>query len=303
MLPKLGLSTFAFALALHGCAAAPRTTEPSPILSADRVNVRHYVWTGASCSDGAIDLAALGFERTLELERTPDAMLLTLETALATRGCRSTSVWKVSDATEGKRIEPEAWVIRPSGDSCGLEERAAVLGTLRFLDERLEITTRSSPWCRGLDARFRYIEAPVPALDAERIAARYVAHFARGDADALARLFALDGSLIEPFSATEDGQLKRHEGRDAVRAYYQRAFASVPWQTARLLALEPDTATGAMIAEVEYMDGLLAEPLRLRIALVLAGYELLEAEMQLVTDPRAAVPVASVASAARVEQP
>jgi hypothetical protein len=299
MLPKLRLGTLTFALALCGCASAPRATGPGQGIDAERAQVRHYVWTSASCSDGSIDLAALGFERTLEVERTKGATLLTLETAIATRGCRSTSVWKVTDAEEGKRIEPEAWVRQPSGESCGLEERAPVLGTLRFLDERLEITTRSSPWCRGLDARFRYTESPVPALDAERVAARYVAHFARGDADALARLFAIDGSLIEPFTATEDGQLKRHEGRDAVRAYYARAFASVPWQTARLLALERDANSGAIIADVEYMDGLLAEPLRVRIALVLAGYELLEAEVQLVTDPRAA----AAASIAHAETP
>ena len=68
---------------------------------------------------------------------------------------------------------------------------------------------------------------------------RYAAAFNRRDADAMAALFVDTGALVEPFTRTDDGNYKRHEGRAAVRAWYASAFASAPWLALRLLAIEP----------------------------------------------------------------
>ena len=192
-------------------------------------------------------------------------------------------------------MEPEAWVELPgtpraaaSGTACGVEERTPVLGELHFAGDTLEIVTQRSPWCRGYDAHFIYRATPVLELEGPELVARYVAHFSRGDAAALAALFESHGALIESFSASRDGQPTRHEGRAAIRAYFERVFTSARWHAARLIALSPGDDANVIIADFEYMDSELQEPLRVRSSFVLAGGEIFESDTQLVTDPKPA---------------
>jgi len=249
-----------------------------------------YTWVDAHCSDGPIDLAAIGFERTLDVERRRDSILLTFDTALATEGCRSTSVWTARREQQLYlyAFAPEAWVALPAGTSCGAEERTPALGELHFAGDTLEIVMQRSPWCRGFDTHFIYRAVPAPELGGRELVARYVAHFSRGDADALAAMFERGGALIEPFSPTKDGQPTRHEGRAAIRAYFERVFTSARWHAARLIALSPGDEENVIIADLEYMDSELAEPLRVRASFVLAAGEIFESDTQLVSDPKPA---------------
>jgi ketosteroid isomerase-like protein len=283
---------------LLGCAttsAAPRDATRLPART-DR-----YTWVDAHCSDGTIDLAGVGFERTVDVERRMDSVLLTFDTALATEGCRSLSVWTAR--REPKQLYlyslvPEAWVELPVGNVCGEQERATTLGELHFAGDTLEIITQRSPWCRGYDAHFIYRAMPHAPLDGRELVARYVAHFSRGDAGALAAMFESRGALIESFSSTPDGQPTRHEGRAAIRAYFERVFASARWHAARLIALSPGEGDNVIIADLEYMDSELSEPLRVRSSFVLAAGEIFESDTQLVTDPKPAPAVPAQAGPA-----
>jgi ketosteroid isomerase-like protein len=291
-------------VALIGCAttSSDRSLD-SGARSRSRVDRDRYVWIDASCSDGAIDLAATGFERTVELEKRGKAMLLTFDTSLATEGCRTTSVWTAEPDAKLYlyQLRPEAWVSWPMRNAdpqaktavCGAEERTAVPGEIHIAGDTLEIVAQRSPWCRGFDAHFIYRSALV---------ARYVAHFSRGDAAALAGLFEDHGALIESFSASADGQPTRHEGRAAIQAYFERAFAGASWHAARLLAFSQGDDENVIIADLEYIDSELQEPLRVRASFVLAGGEIYESDTQLITDPKpAAGGTAGAAGAVAVE--
>lgn len=263
-----------------------------------RARVDHYVWVDASCSDGPIDLAAIGFERSVDVEKRGKAMLLTYDTALATEGCRSTSVWTAEPGAKLYlyQLRPEAAVSWPmrnaraeetaAGAMCGAQEREAVPGEIHKAGDTLEIVAQRSPWCRGFDAHFIYRSAPAPELPAEGLVARYVAHFSRGDAAALAGLFEQRGALIESFSASADGQPTRHEGRAAIQSYFERAFAGASWHAARLVSVTQGDDANVITADLEYMDSELSEPLRVRSSFVLAGGEIFESDTQLVTDPK-----------------
>ncbi len=284
-------------LALFACTSSSQRAGVGHPSQTHAAAPRRYVWLDTSCSDGEVDLAALGFERSVELRTTTDGgLVLTFDTALATTGCWSTSVWKAEPLAAGYRFVPEAWITQPADQPCGMEERKPVLGELEVSLDGLVIVTRQSPWCRGLDARFVYRAAGASATAQQlesptRIAARYMAHFERGDAEALADLFSTEGSLVEPFSATEDQQPARHEGRAAIRSYFEHAFTSVQWHAVRVRSFE--TRADTVIADFEYMDAALAEPLRARNLLVLAGGEVFESEIQLVTDPKPTEPQTS----------
>jgi len=262
------------------------------------------VWVDARCSDGPIDLAAVGFERTVDLAKRGKSYVLTFDTKLATEGCQTTSVWTAEPEADlySYRMSPESWVswpmsartgvVGPAGGACGAEEREPVLGEIHRAGDALELVMQRSPWCRGFDVHFVFRAIPRPSLEPAELVARYVAHFDRGDALSLAQLFESQGVLIESFTATQDGQPARHEGRTAIAAYFERVFASSSWHAARLLALSGGDDPSVITADLEYMDSELAEPLRLRASFVLAGGEIFESEAQLVTDPKPAHAVA-----------
>ena len=294
---SLGLSALCGSL-LIACAGSPHELGDARDASSLAAKSERYVWVDARCNDGSIDLASIGFERTVDVEKRTDGYLLTYETKLATDGCRSTAIFGAHAEKElyTYRMQPKAWVSWPmhgsassdaaAVEACGVEEREAALGELHFAGDALEIVLQRSPWCRGFDAHFVYRSVPRAPLSAEAVVARYVAHFSRGDASSLAALFDDQGAVIESFSASKDGQPTRHEGRVAIRAYFERVFASASWHAARLLSLSSGDAASEVIAELEYIDSELAEPLRVRSSFVLAGGEIFESDTQLVTDPK-----------------
>lgn len=276
----------ALAAACQGGVASGADTI-GPAAEFARLDGARFVWLEAECSDGSLDLARLGFERELTLGVGKGTLRLTFDTELATEGCASTAVWLAKPAEHSARwrFEPEAVVPWPPALKCGAEEREAVEGELRLSDDLLEVVTRRSNWCRGFDARFVFRRAEPRRLEPRAVVARYAAHFNRADADAIAQLFVETGSLVEPFSRTDDGNYRRHEGRSAVRDWYAAAFTSTPWLALQLRAIEPGREAGQVVASWEYMDARLASPLHGRNLFVIAGGEIYETEVQLIDDP------------------
>lgn len=271
-------------LACAGRAAEP--AEPGAGTSIARLDGSRWLWVSAECSDGAVDLATLGFDQELFLSVQQSSLLMTYETSLATKGCDTTEIWRVSFAETGQfGFEPQSRVTLPAGADCGARASERVDGALRLSDDTLEVVTARSPWCRGFDARFVYRRVPSEPLDARALVTRYVAHFNRRDAEGMAHLFSEAGSLVEPFSHTADGNYRRHQGRGEIRAWYASAFAGTPWLAMRLLEIDTTDEGGQVAATWEYMDENLKAPIRGRNLFVLAGGEIFESEVQLISEP------------------
>jgi hypothetical protein len=271
---------------LGGCRGAAGAEEPSSGTAITRLDGTRWLWVESGCSDGAMDLAGSGFEQELWLSVRQTDLLMTHVTRLATAGCSTTEMWLAHIDPGGHfRFEPQAHVTLPAGVECGAVAGETLGGMMRLSGETLEVVTARSPWCRGFDARFVYRRVPPTEPDAEALVTRYVAHFNRRDPAALAALFSEAGSVVEPFSATRDGNYERHEGRDAIRAWYASAFEGTPWLAMRLLDIDTTDASGQVVATWEYMDANLKEPIRGRNLFVLAGGEIFETEVQLSTEP------------------
>lgn len=245
-----------------------------------------WTWVDADCVDGPLALAALGFERELRVDADGTGLLFTYDDALAARGCARSAVWRAVAQVTGVGLEPQAFVTLPADAACGPVTDETLHGRLRHAENTLELVEERSPWCRGLDARFVYQRVARTPLEPPQVVRRWVAHFNRRDAGALARLFADSGGLIEPFTATSDGAYRRHRGRAEVRAWLDSAFASTPWLALRLTGVDASDVSGQVTAHWEYMDANLAEPFAGRSLFVVAGGEIFETEIQLVGTPR-----------------
>ena len=286
------LLRLACACALFACggSASPQALSALSESGWNGIDGSRFTWVSAECNDGPLDLALEPEPREVELAVRDGALFMTLDTEVIADGCTSTSVWQVVPASDPDlwQLTPRAFVTLPPSAECGAKERTTQNGSLHLSDDLLEIVHHGSTWCRGFDARFVYRRAPARRLAPRELIARYVAGWNLRDPRVLAGLFVDGGSLIEPFTRTDDGNYARHEGRDALRAFFGKTFASVPWSAMRLLAIEPGTTEGHFTAEWEYMDPALSEPLRGRNLFVLAGGEIYEAELQLIGEPKAA---------------
>jgi hypothetical protein len=275
------------AVLLTACGAqggGPRST-PAP---ADLGVLDHarFLWVSAQCVDGQLDLAKIGFERTLTSEVHGRELRFTYDTRLAQPDCVSTEVWSLKPETAGQwRFEPESEVRMPALTACGAATQTAGQGVVQLSGDLLEELHFGSAWCRGFDVRFVYRRAPNAALSRDQIIRRYVAHWNRRDAHAVAGLFAEQGVLVEPFSRSADGTPVRHEGRKDVEAWLSQAFGSVSWLALQLSDIEPLEDADQTLAMWRYFDSQLKEPLAGRNLFLLAGGEIFTTELQLVGEP------------------
>ncbi|MDD9941904.1 MAG: nuclear transport factor 2 family protein [Myxococcales bacterium] len=281
----------AFACPLAACVNTGVDSEYAAV-SLSALDGARFRWVQTRCVDGRLDLAPLGFERELFTEVRNNRVMMSFDTRIARDECEALLVWEARyDANRGlwEFLSPGRTSL-PVGETCGVDETSVRAGMLGLSGDDLEVLTFRSPWCRGFDARAVYRRVQPRRLPDRDQIRRYYAHFNRRDPDALARLFADRGVLIEPFSKTPDGAMMRHTGREAIASWYARAFASTGWSGVRLRDLYLAGDDGTWVARWDYMDGVLAEPLEGRNLFLLAGGEIFMTEVQLVSAAKPAPP-------------
>lgn len=261
----------------------------SPELGAASLSVldgARFMWVSAQCVDGVLELAKTGFERSLRTEVHGSSLRFSYDTRVVQPDCVSTEVWTLDPEAAGQwQFSPGAQVSLPAGAPCGAAADAVGHGVIQLSGDTLEELRFGSAWCRGFDVRFVYRRVPNVELTNDQLIRRYVAHWNRRDASAVAALFAEHGQLIEPFSLAADGTPARHEGRAAIEAWLSSAFATTPWLSVQLRSIEPLRETGQTLAVWNYRDARLAEPFAGRNLFVLAGGEIFATELQLLTEP------------------
>jgi hypothetical protein len=304
------------AAALLACGGGSRGTRPDEsrdLGSARRPRARSGVpagpsligtrwsWTESSCTEGPLDLRARGFAqelRVLPLDRGRPGFSLVVDQTFALEQCSQTVFLEATPTSNGEfRIEETVRVAVPSTPACegAVRPDPPRPGEVRLVDGDLEVLIQRSNWCRGFEVRFAYQPLPLEPLRDEQVLRRYVAYFNLRDAEAIGSLFAETGSLVDPFLRNEFGEPTRHEGREAVVAWYRQAFAGLPWVALRLVDLsrgrasDPNTAA-PWVADWEYMDPRLAEPFGGRNTFTVAAGELFETQFELTRPPPGAVP-------------
>ena len=244
-------------------------------------------WVEAHCTEGPLDLLARGYASRLRIAQDGESILLTSDQQFATERCVQTVVQRVSPPpTPGElRVEEIARVAVPSTPECFGQPEQPRPGEVRRDGRRLEVLIQRSNWCGGFEVRMVYEAAMPQLLTNEEIVRRWAAAFSLGDADRIATLFAPTASLLERFTITETGDPYRHDGRDAVRGWFQAALASSDWRAVRITAIENGEQPHTVLAAWEYMDSRLAAPVPGRIRFTIAAGEIFEADIQLDGDP------------------
>ena len=309
-----GLAASLLAVGVAGCGEAPRTgVDESGDLSASSggqtmaprvvempigLDGTQWRWTGASCTEGPLDLAARGFSANLRIEQDGESLLLTYDQVFANEGCVVTLLQTVSPppAPGELRMEEVARVAVPSTPQCFGQPEPPRPGEVRRNGRILEVLVQRSRWCNGFEVTMTYEPSLPTLLTNEDIARRYVAHFTRGDAVRVAELFSTAGTLLESFTTTQTGDPFRHEGRDAVYRWYNESFAGSPWRAMRVTGFEPGTTPQQTIMRWEYMDPRLQQPVAGHNAFTVAAGEIFEAEVALDGQPLlvgASAPVAA----------
>lgn len=239
-----------------------------------------WQWIEATCTEGTTDLAAKGFTDELRVEREGESSYLLVHDEGFGDGCKRTVLQSAAplEAENEFRLTEELLVGLPATDACARRPDTARTGEVRMHGDFLEVLVRRSPLCNGFEVRHVYGPAPVATLTGEQIARRYVAHYNRRDVARIATLFSDAGSLVESFTVNEDNTPTRHDGREAVRAWYTQSLADVPWVALRLTALAPTDQQGQIGIDWEYMDPRLSTPFTGRNLLTIAAGEIFEAQ-------------------------
>jgi hypothetical protein len=293
------LSACAFVPAAWLCLAACSGSTPSAqnagaVAALRTLDHGRFVWVSAQCVDGVLDLARAGFERTLYIDVHDQQLRFTYDTRLAQPDCVSTEVWNLKTEAAGQwQFTPEAQVVLPEGRTCGAADDSIGHGVISASGDTLEELRFGSPWCRGFDVRFVYRRTPGQLLDRDALLRRYVAHWNRRDAQAVAALFADQGVLVEPLSRSTDGSPVHHIGRPAIASWLAAAFATTPWLGMELMRIEALEDPGQQLALWRYMDPRLSEPLLGRNLFVIADGEIFTTELQLLAEPVAKSEVAA----------
>lgn len=245
-------------------------------------------WVRASCTEGPLDLSSRGFEARLHVDQDAAGLLLTYDQRFAAESCDVTVVQQatLNESQTELRMEEVARVALPSSPECFGQPEPPRPGEVRRSGRNLEVLVQRSRWCNGFEVTMTY-EPAVPSLPSnETLARRYVAHYTRGDAARVAGLFSTASALLESFTTTSTGDPYRHEGRDAIRAYYRDAFAGAPWRAMRIVGLEAGETPQQTVVRWEYMDPRLAAPVAGHDVLTIAAGEIFEAQIVLDGTPQ-----------------
>ncbi len=239
-------------------------------------------WMEAHCTEGPLDLAARGFEQQLHVSADDDGLVLVYDHIFANERCIQTVVQRARPgAVRGEwEMTEEVRVAIPPTPQCEGRREPNRPGEVRRSGEFLEVLVQRSNWCNGLEVRMVYAPAEPAPLANDQVVRHYAAHFNRRDAEAIAALFASEGSLVDPFERTSTGGSTRLDGRDAVREWHARAFDAAPWVALRLNNVRRGSEDGQMIATWSYMDPNLEQPFDGESSFTLAAGEIFEAEIR-----------------------
>ena len=241
------------------------------------------------CTEGPLDLSSRGFEqelRLLPLGANQPGFLLVYDQTFAREQCTQTVMLSATPSSNGEfQIREEQRVSVPPTPECesAIRPDAPRPGEVRLVGSDLEVLVQRSNWCNGFEVRMVYQELPPEPLHEDQIVRRYVAFYNRKDVAGIAALFADTASLVEPFTVSDTGGPTRHEGREAVAAWYAESFNGVPWVGLKLTAVTQEA--DAWTAEWEYMDPRLEEPFAGKSQFTIAAGEIFEAQMALTRPP------------------
>jgi len=267
-------------------------------------------YTEAHCTEGPLDLSSRGFEqelRVMPLGANRAGFLLVFDQTFAREQCAQTVLLSATPSSNGEfQIREEQRISVPSTPECenAIRPDAPRPGEVRMVAGDLEVLIQRSNWCSGFEVRMVYQELPPEPLREEQILRRYIAFFNRKDVAAIAGLFADTGSLVEPFTVSDTGGPTRHEGREAIAAWYTQSFDGVPWVGLKLTGIRHEAE--AWTADWEYMDPRLEEPFAGKSQFTIAAGEIFEAQLALTRPPpgaNGAVPPAAAPAATPAAAP
>lgn len=267
---------------------APRESESSPTgprqALGEIANTR-WRWAEAYCTEGPLNLSSRGFQDDMQIVQEPGGYALVHDQQFTAENCKRTIVQMATPGAGGpeddwQMVEEQRIALPATPECAGIPERPRP-GEVRRVGNRLEVLVQRSDWCNGYEVRMAYDPVANTPLRDEQVISRYAISFNRRNAMAIGSLFADAGSLVEPFTTNEDGAATRHDGRDAVVAWFNESFQNVPWVALRLTGVSPGEAAGRFNVTWEYMDPRLEAPLTGLSKFTLAAGEIYEAEIQL----------------------
>jgi hypothetical protein len=268
-------------------ASAPRRRSGSPA-GPGLIGTR-WRYTESHCTEAPLDLSPRGFEqelRVMPLGADRPGFLLAYDQTFAREQCTQTVLTSATPTSNGEfQLREEQRISVPATPECenAIRPDPPRPGEVRMVGGDLEVLTQRSNWCRGFEVRMVYQPMPPELMREEQILRRYIAFFNQRNVPALAGLFAETGSLLDPFLLSDTGGPTRHEGREAIAAWYAQAFDGVPWVALRLTGTQHEG--DAWAAEWEYMDPRLEAPLAGRTQLTIAAGEIFEAQHALTRPP------------------
>jgi hypothetical protein len=289
-----------------GQGGGPRERVPTGRAAGPQTIGTRWRYTEAHCTEGTLDLSPRGFAqelRVMALGANLPGFMLVYDQTFAREQCTQTVMISATPSSNGEfQLREEQRISVPATPACenAVRPDPPRPGEVRLVGGDLEVLTQRSNWCGGFEVRMTYQPLPPELLTEEQIIRRYVAYFNRKDVPSIAGLFADTGSLVDPFTVSDIGGATRHEGREAVAAWYAQAFDGVPWVGLKLTGIrhEGDSWT----AEWAYMDGRLEEPFTGTSQFTIAAGEIFEAQMALTRPPpgaEGAVPPPATATAGR----
>jgi hypothetical protein len=254
--------------------------------------VWHFV--EAHCTEGPLDLSSRGFSSRVRVEEDGANLLLIYDHTYSSESCEQAVVQRVTPGTDGGELGMEeiARLAIPHTPACFGQPEAPRPGEVRREGRRLEVLVQRSRWCGGFEVRFVYEQEMPQLLTPDELVRLYAVHFALGDADRVAGLFAETGSLLEPFTRTPTGDPFRHDGRDAVRTWYSETFASSAWRALRVVSIEHPAERQVTLAW-EYMDPRLAQPIVGHNLFTVAAGEIFESQIVIEGTPVLAPPIST----------
>lgn len=268
----------------------------------DGVNGNVYRFAESSCTEGTQELAGPNYQGLLRVLPAEGMATLMLDESFdvpATTQCDSgdcpetircgrTRMFRAREPQGPGYLEVEELlrIAVPTSPECQGEMEVPRPGDLIRQGDFIEFRIQRARVCRGFEVTMSFGRIPSEPLTALETVRWYAAFFTRGDAAQVTELFAETGSLLESFTQTETGDPYRHDGREAVNAWFGAAFSQTPWRALRIeSALENENQVTAVW---QYMDPRLSAPVAGRSVFTIGAGQIYELEWTMTGTPELA---------------